>query len=435
MVSRDFFRHFPSSEAPDITATPPLLSTLLDDARAVHGDLRDLRRDLHRHPEIGLDLPRTQERVLAALDGLALETTLGRGSTSITGVLRGGAPTTGPHPVVLLRADMDALPVQELAEVAYRSQVDGAMHGCGHDLHTAMLVGAARILDARRDELPGDVVLMFQPGEEGWAGAKVMIEEGVLDAAGRRVDAAYGMHVFSTMAPQGTFVTKSGPMLAASDGFAVTVKGTGGHGSAPHAALDPVPALAELVTALQVAATRTFDAHDPVVLTVGVLRAGTRRNVIPDEAHLDATVRSFSRVSRDRAAEVFPRVARGIGAAHGLEVEVTYTPEYPVTVNDEAETAFAGEVIDELFGKQRHLRWTRPLSASEDFSFVLDEVPGTFIGLAAPPEGTDLRTAEFNHSPRAVFDDGVLADGAALYAGLAVARLHQLAAQLATQEN
>ncbi len=415
---------------PDIAATPRLLESLLDDGRAVHGDLRELRRSLHRHPELGLDLPRTQERVLAALEGLALETTLGRETTSVTGVLRGGAAAgSTSRPVILLRADMDALPVQELADVEYRSEVDGAMHGCGHDLHTAMLAGAARLLDARREELPGDVVLMFQPGEEGWAGARVMIEEGVLDAAGRRADAAYGMHVFSTMAPHGTFVTKAGPMLAASDGFAVTVRGSGGHGSAPHAALDPVPALAEMVTALQVAATRTFDAHDPVVLTVGVLRAGTRRNVIPDEAHLDATVRSFSAASQDQAAEVFPRVARGIAAAHGLEVEVTYTPEYPVTVNDESETAFAGSVIEELFGQPRHLRMPRPLSASEDFSFVLEQVPGTFVGLAAPPEGADLRTAEFNHSPRAVFDDGVLADGAALYAALAIARLDQLAAQ------
>jgi amidohydrolase len=311
--------------------------------------------------------------------------------------------------------------------VDYRSRIDGAMHGCGHDLHTAMLVGAARLLAARRDQLPGDIVLMFQPGEEGWAGAKVMIDEGVLDAAGRRADAAYGMHVFSTMAAHGTFVTKAGPMLAASDGFEVTVRGSGGHGSAPHAALDPVPAAAEMVTALQVAVTRAFDALDPVVVTVGVLRAGTRRNVIPDEAFLEATVRSFSPASQARAAEILPRVVRGVAAAHGLEVEATYTPEYPVTTNDDDETAFAAAVVQEMFGDERHLRWTRPLSASEDFSFVLEQVPGTFIGLAAPPEGADLATAEFNHSPRAVFDDGVLADGAALYAALALTRLDQLA--------
>ena len=406
------------------------LQPLLDDSRAIHDDLRGIRRAMHRHPEIGLDLPRTQELVLGALDGLAMETTLGERTTSVTGVLRGGSASGDrERPVVLLRADMDALPVQELADVEYRSQVDHAMHACGHDLHTAMLVGAARLLEARRGDLPGDVVLMFQPGEEGWAGARVMIEEGVLDAAGRRVDAAYGMHVFSAMARHGTFVTKAGPMLAAADDFTVTIKGTGGHGSAPHAALDPVPAAAELVSALQVAATRTFDAHDPVVVTVGVLRAGTRRNIIPDEAHLEATVRSFSTANRDRAQEVFPRVARGVAAAHGLDVEVVYTRDYPVTVNDKDETEFAGTVIEDLFGERRHLRWPRPLSASEDFSFVLEQVPGTFVGLAAPPEGADLLTAEFNHSPRAVFDDGVLADGAAVYAALAIARLEQLAAQ------
>lgn len=412
-----------------MTASSARLDGLFEDARTLDADLRNLRRALHREPEIGLDLPRTQEKVLAALDGLALETTLGRATTSVTGVLRGGAARSdAERPVVLLRADMDALPVQELAEVDYRSTIDGAMHGCGHDLHTAMLAGAARLLDARRDQLPGDVVLMFQPGEEGWAGARVMIDEGVLEAAGRRADAAYGMHVFSALAPHGTFVTKAGPMLAASDGFSVTVRGSGGHGSAPHAALDPVPAAAEMVTALQVAVTRSFDALDPVVVTVGVLRAGTRRNVIPDEAYLDATVRSFSPASQQRAAEVLPRVVRGVAAAHGLEVDVEFTPEYPVTVNDEAETAFASELIAELFGESRHVPWGRPLSASEDFSFVLERVPGTFVGLAAAPKGADLETAEFNHSPRAVFDDGVLADGAALYAALAVTRLHQLAA-------
>jgi hippurate hydrolase len=402
------------------------VATLVDDAREMHEDLRTFRRAMHREPEVGLHLPRTQERVLAALDDLRLEVSTGTRTTSVTGVLRGGAaaPQGAPRPAVLLRADMDALPVQELVDVDYRSAVDGAMHACGHDLHTAMLVGAARLLDARRDELPGDVVLMFQPGEEGFGGARIMLEEGVLNAAGRRPDAAYGMHVFSTLAPHGTFTTKPGPMLAASDGFTVTVRGRGGHGSAPHSALDPVPAAAEMVLALQTAVTRSFDAFDPVVVTVGLLRAGTKGNVIPDEAYLDATVRTFSPEHRAQAAEVLPRLVRGIAAAHGLEADAVYTEEYPVTENDPVETERAGALVEELF-PGRHVRWARPLAGSEDFSFVLNEVPGTFVGLGAAPPGADLQTAEFNHSPRALFDDGVLADGAALYAALAVRRLQQ----------
>ncbi len=407
-----------------MTPTAPGIDTLPGDAAQIHDDLTRFRREMHRQPEVGLDLPRTQERVLAALDGLQLEISTGTRTSSVTAVLRGSGGGSGARPTVLLRADMDALPVQELAAVGYRSEVDGAMHACGHDLHTAMLVGAARLLDARRDELPGDVVLMFQPGEEGYGGARIMIEEGVLDAAGRTVDAAYGMHVFSTLAPHGTFVTKPGPMLAASDGFAVTVRGRGGHGSSPHAALDPVPAVAEMVLALQSAVTRSFDAQDPVVVTVGLLRAGTKRNVIPDEAFFDATVRTFSDAQRARVAEVLPRVVRGIAAAHGLTVDAQYTQEYPVTVNDADETDFAAGVVERLFDG-RHTRWARPIAGSEDFSFVLQQVPGTFVGLGAAPVGADLATAEFNHSPRAVFDDGVLADGAALYAALALERLHQ----------
>ncbi len=401
---------------------------LVGDAHQIHDDLRTFRRAMHRQPEIGLDLPRTQERVLAALDGLHLDVSTGERATSVTAVLRGGAANRqARRPTVLLRADMDALPVQELADVDYRSQVDGAMHGCGHDLHTAMLVGAARLLDAHREKLAGDVVLMFQPGEEGFGGGRIMVEDGVLDAAGPRVDAAYGMHVFSTLAPHGTFVTKPGTMLAASDGFAVTVKGRGGHGSAPHAALDPVTAAAEMVLALQSAVTRSFDALDPVVVTVGLLRAGTKRNVIPDEAYFEATVRTFSEAQRERVAEVLPRVVHGIAAAHGLEAETDYTREYPVTSNDEDETAFAAGVIEDLFGDvgERHTRWAQPLAGSEDFSFVLREVPGSFVGLGAAPPGADLARAEFNHSPRAVFDDGVLADGAALYAALALERLQK----------
>ena len=403
---------------------------VIEDAKELQGDLTRLRHDLHRHPEIGLHLPRTQEKVLQALDGLPFEITLGKETTSVTAVLRGGkaaAGSDGAHrPAVLLRADMDGLPVQEKTGVEFSSQADGAMHACGHDLHTSMLAGAATLLAEKQHLLQGDVVLMFQPGEEGCDGASYMIREGVLDAAGTRVQAAYGMHVFSSLEPHGTFCTKPGVMLSASDGLEVTVLGAGGHGSAPHAAKDPVTVAAEMVTALQVMVTRQFNMFDPVVLSVGVLHAGTKRNIIPETARIEATVRTFSESSRLRMMDAVPRLLQGIAAAHGVEVHVDYQEEYPLTITNEDETHTAEKVIAGLFGERRLSRWATPLSGSEDFSRVLAEVPGTFVGLSAVAPGADPATSPFNHSPYATFDDGVLADGAALYTGLAVSRLATL---------
>ncbi|WP_284975193.1 M20 family metallopeptidase [Arthrobacter sp. efr-133-TYG-104] len=402
--------------------------SIATDAKELTDDIVRFRHELHREPEIGLQLPRTQEKVLKALDGLPFEITLGQETTSVTAVLRGGAAhSSAEKPVVLLRADMDGLPVQESTGVDYTSRVDGAMHACGHDLHTSMLAGAATLLAERRDQLAGDVVLMFQPGEEGYDGASYMIKEGVLDAAGKRADTAYGMHVFSSMERHGQFVTKPGVMLSSSDGLVVTVLGAGGHGSAPHSAKDPVTAAAEMVTALQVMVTRQFNMFDPVVLTVGVLHAGTKRNVIPETARIEATIRTFSEASRQKMMDVVPRLLKGIAAAHGLEVDVDYQEEYPLTINSEGETATAAKVIEGLFGESRHTRMATPLSGSEDFSRVLAEVPGTFVGLSAVPPGADHATSPFNHSPYATFDDGVLTDGAALYAELAVSRIAALA--------
>ena len=214
-----------------------------------------------------------------------------------------------------------------------------------------------------------------------------MIREGVLDAAGRRADAAYGMHVFSSLEPYGQFATKPGVMLSASDGLFVTVLGAGGHGSAPHAAKDPVTAAAEMVTALQVMITRQFNMFDPVVLTVGVLQAGTARNVIPESARIEATVRTFSHASRERMMTAVPTLLKGIAHAHGLEVDVEYRTEYPLSITDENETLTAEKTIQDLFGESRLTRWATPLSGSEDFSRVMDEVPGTFIGLSAVAPG------------------------------------------------
>ncbi|MEV0231404.1 M20 family metallopeptidase [Nonomuraea sp. NPDC050786] len=393
--------------------------TFAEEALDIRDELVELRHSLHTTPELGLHLPRTQEKVLAALDGLPLEIKTGTSLSSVTAVLRGGRP----GPAVLLRGDMDALPVAEKNDLPYTSQLPGQMHACGHDLHTAMLAGAARLLSARRAELAGDVVFMFQPGEEGFEGAKHMIGEGVLEAAGARPVAAYGMHVVSAMLPPGLFASRPGPIMAAADTFLVTVKGRGGHGSSPHRSLDPIQAGCEMVTALQTMVTRGFDVFDPVVVTVGSFHGGSADNVIPDEARFEATVRTFSKDTRTKVKRRLVEVVQGIAAAHGLEVEASFGMGYPVTVNDESEAAFVGRTADELFGPGRYFVSPQPIMGSEDFSYVLEEVPGAFIFLGACPPDRDPATAPYNHSPEAVFDDSVLTDGAALYASLAHARL------------
>lgn len=393
--------------------------TILQDAARIADEIADLRHDIHREPEIGLHLPKTQAKVLAALDGLPLEVSTGRELTSVTAVLRGGKP----GPVVLLRADMDALPVTEATGLPYASRVDGAMHACGHDTHTAMLAGAARLLAARKAELPGSVIFMFQPGEEGQGGARYMIGEGVLDAAGRRPVGAYALHVSSYWLPNGTFTTRPGPMLAAADTLEVTVRGRGGHASVPHVNADPIPAACEMVTALQTMVTRRFNVFDPVVITVGTMHAGTVNNVIPDEATFHATVRSYSQKARSRVELESVRLVRDIAHAHGLAADAQYISGYPVTVNDSAEAAFAAEAVSDLFGAGRAVAMPDPLTGAEDFSYVLEQVPGAFVMLGACPPGTDAETAPSNHSAAAVFDDCVLADGAALYAELAIRRL------------
>ncbi|GII66229.1 amidohydrolase [Sphaerisporangium krabiense] len=393
--------------------------SLREAAHDIGDELVRLRHALHREPELGLNLPRTQEKVLAALAGLPLTVSTGKGLSSVTAVLRGARP----GPAVLLRGDMDALPVTERGGSPVVSEVHGRMHACGHDLHTTMLAGAAHLLAARRDRLAGDVVFMFQPGEEGAGGAKIMIDEGVLDAAGRRPVAAYALHVISSVIPQGTFVSRAGPIMAAADRLLVTVRGAGGHGSTPHRASDPIPAACEMVTALQTMVTRGFDVFDPVVVTVGSFHAGTADNIIPEEARFEATVRSFSAEAHTRVQERILTLLHGIGAAHGLTVDAHYDVSYPVTVNDRGEAAFVGDTVREVFDEHRYVTAPQPFTGAEDFSFVCDQVPSAFVALGACPTGIDPARAAYNHAPEAAFDDAVLADGAALYAELAERRL------------
>lgn len=331
----------------------------------------------------------------------------------MTAVLRGARP----GPAVLLRADMDALPLDEESGVEFAS-TNGAMHACGHDLHVAGLVGAVRLLCGMREQLAGSVVFMFQPGEEAGGGAPIMIDEGVLDAAGTRVEAAYGIHVLPGVA--GSFRTKAGPLMGGANLFEVTVHGRGGHGSRPHEAVDPVPVLAEIVLALQSYATRRLAPGDPAVISVTKLSGSSAVNIIPDSASLGATVRTLSREALEQLREGLPHLVRRIAEAHGCRAEARFTVVYPVTVNDSAAAHGALDVLTGLFGAERVDELDAPIMASEDFSFVLDEVPGAFVFLGATPPGIDPASAEMNHSPRAVFDDAVLGDQAAALAALAL---------------
>jgi amidohydrolase len=345
-------------------------------------------------------------------------------------VLRAARPT--PAPAVLLRADMDGLPVTEETGEPFAAP-SGVMHACGHDLHTAALVGAAVLLSRHRAELAGDVVFMFQPGEEGHDGAAAMIAEGVLDAAGPRVSAAYGLHVFSSTLPRGVFATRPGTLMAASAALFVTVRGVGGHASRPHLAADPIVVAAEMLTALQTMVTRQFDLFDPVLITVGLFHAGTRRNVIPGSATFEATVRTFSAEALARVQDRSVRLCTQIAAAHGLQADVSFTGEYPVTVNDPDHADFALEVAAEVFGQDRARSLPDPIMGSEDFSRVLAEVPGAFVFLGACA-GDDPATAPTNHSALARFDESVLPDAALLLAELARRRLHRIARRPAEEK-
>jgi hippurate hydrolase len=379
---------------------------ILSEAQTLLEDTIELRRRIHRHPEIGLTLPRTQATVLEALDGLGLEVRTGQRTTSVVARLGGARP----GPTILLRADMDALPMREDTGLPFASEVEGAMHACGHDAHVAMLVGAARVLNRHRDTLAGSVLFMFQPGEEGYHGARVMLEEGLLDGA-QAPSGAFALHVAHRHAA-GVVATRPGPAMASGDTIHVVVRGKGGHASAPHDCLDPIPVACEIVQAFQTLVTRRLNVFDPAVLTIAKIEAGTTRNVIPETASLLGTVRTVSEGTRERVLDGVRRVAEGVAAAHGAEVSVELIRGYPVTVND---PGFAGFVLDtarELLGPERVHAMSHPIMGSEDFSYVLQRVPGAMANLGTRP---DSGPAYPNHSNRMLVNESALATGIAMH--------------------
>jgi hippurate hydrolase len=310
---------------------------------------------------------------------------------------------------------MDALPLAEDTGLPFASRESGRMHACGHDAHVAMLCGAARILSRRRAELCGTVKLLFQPGEEGFGGARILIEEGLLEAE-PRVQGAFAVHVDPTL-PTGAIATRPGPILAAGDLVSIDLVGRGGHASMPHHAVDPIPVACELVLALQSLVTRRVDAFDPAVLTIARLQSGTTANVIPESANLLGTLRTVSERTRREMHEGIRRVAAGVAAAHGVEAKAHVVPGYPVTVNDADFAGFASDVARGLLGEDRVVAMRAPIMGAEDFSYILERVPGALVFLGARPG--DGPAAPL-HSNRMRLDEAALATGAALHVAVAL---------------
>jgi len=386
--------------------------TLTSAAAAIAGEITALRRAVHAEPELGLHTPKTRDKVRAALVGLPIEWREGPSTTGLVGILKGGA---GPGRSVLLRGDTDALPMPEETGLDFASTIPGVMHACGHDAHVAMLAGAVRVLAQRVDTLKGEVRFMFQPGEEGFHGARFMLEDGLLDPL---PDAAFALHVMPN-APHGLIGGRAGPLLAAADMLEIAVTGRGGHASMPHDTLDPVPVACEIVLALQAMVARKVSVFDPAVVTIARLDAGTTHNVIPDTARLTGTMRTLSAQTRARLKDEIPLLAAGIAGAHGMTVEVRITEGFPVTLCDPAAVSFGEGLAREMFGPEAFRRLPDPIMGAEDFAYVLEKVPGAMFFIGVSHQGDDWQQCCGIHSTRMMVDETVMPQGAAYLAGLA----------------
>ena len=400
------------------------LDTLREEALDLQDETVALRRRLHERPELGNELPITREAVLESIDGLPLEITLHESTSGVAALLTGGRP----GPTVLLRGDMDALPLDEDTGLDFASKTDGTMHACGHDTHTAMLASAAKVLSARRDDIAGRVLFMFQPGEEGGHGARHMLDEGLLDLppladdTESPVTGAFALHITSTI-PTGMVATRGGPCMASADEFLIKVHGSGGHASEPFRTIDPIPIACEIVQALQLMITRRIDVFDPAVVTVGRIQAGTTTNIIPPVAEIEGTIRTVSESTRSKVHDHIRRVASSIAEAHGATAEPEIIRGYPVTANDGDFADFTLATAREVLGAENVHRLPNPIMGAEDFSYVLNEVPGTMMFLGGTHPERDARSAPANHSNLVVFDEEAMPLGVEMYAQMALRHL------------
>ncbi len=388
------------------------------EAKDIFARLVDLRHELHRNPEVGLHLPATQSRVVKSLEGLPLQIVLGKSLSSVTAVLHG----SHPGPTVLLRGDMDGLPLHETSGEPFTSEIDGNMHACGHDIHTAGLVGAAELLSQHRDDLHGSVIFMFQPGEEGHDGAAQMLAEGCADLTGELPVAAYAVHM-EAAAPVGSVLTRTGTVFLAGTGITVAIKGRGGHGGRPHLTLDPIPAMTAILSGLQQVAAHASDPFQSFVLSVGKVQAGTAPNIIADSAEISMSLRSVSDATHQTVIERIRRLCTNTAIAFGVEAEIRIDVNFPATVNAANEVERAERVVAGMFGTEAWTPMETPFTGSDDFGHVLAKIPGVYMMLGARPSEIKSDDTVQMHSPNVRFDDEVLPVAAGLLAALTLDRL------------
>jgi amidohydrolase len=374
---------------------------------AMHGDLTGWRRDLHAHPELGFEEHRTSDFVARKLEEFGLEVHRGIAKTGVVGVLRAGH---GGNQAIGLRADMDALPIQEANDIPYKSTAPGKMHACGHDGHTTMLLGAARYL-AETKRFDGTAYFIFQPAEETAGGGRVMVEEGLLDRF--PMSAVYGMHNWPGLAV-GSIGAVIGPVMASMDTFEIAVTGLGSHAAMPHLGRDPIVAGANLVSTLQTIASRSIAPTDAVVVSVTQFHAGDAWNVIPETVNIRGTVRTLDRNVQKGMEPALRRICEGLAHAHGIAMDLTYTYGYPVTVNTAAETEFAREVAGQVVGADNVRPALAPSMGAEDFAFMLEKRPGCYVWVGNGPTDGGRQL----HNPRYDFNDDILPIGVAYWGEL-----------------
>ena len=394
------------------------LAKFLDEAKELLPAAVALRRRIHAQPELGLNLPLTTQAVLDELEGLDVEIARGKSTSGLVVSLTGTKSGSQSGRTILLRGDMDALPMPEETGLDFASQIPGRMHACGHDSHTAMLVQAVHLLHRHRDELPGTVKFMFQPGEEGHGGARHMINDGLLDAD-PKPDAAFALHIFPNF-KAGAIAGRPGALLASVDNWTIKVKGKGGHASMPHLAVDPVPVACEIGLALHAMITRRTNAFDPAVLTLGRIAGGTASNIIPETVDMLGTLRTTSESAREIAHQGIRRVATNIAAAHACEADVSIRSGYPVTINDPGFVDFARGVATDLVGADNYIPMPAPFMGAEDFSYVLQRMPGCMMFLGVMPEGHhDHDHIASCHSNHMILNEDAMAVGIAMHAAIA----------------